>query len=62
LLAPVVANLAVSITGTDADFVVKIIDVFPDDLVILTPQRNKVVPVEVVIQWMVIKCWCEVRS
>src|SRR6187401_30946 len=31
LAGPVVANLAVSITGTDADFVVKIIDVFPDD-------------------------------
>ena len=27
----VTADLAVSITGTDADFVVKIIDVFPDD-------------------------------
>jgi putative CocE/NonD family hydrolase len=31
LAGPVVADLAVSITGTDADFVVKIIDVFPDD-------------------------------
>lgn len=28
---PVVADLMVSITGTDADFVVKLIDVFPDD-------------------------------
>jgi putative CocE/NonD family hydrolase len=28
---PVVADLKVSITGTDADFVVKIIDVFPND-------------------------------
>jgi predicted acyl esterase len=27
---PVTANLSVSTTGTDADFVVKIIDVFPD--------------------------------
>ncbi|HSU27534.1 MAG TPA: CocE/NonD family hydrolase [Chitinophagaceae bacterium] len=31
LAGPVIANLKVSITGTDADFVVKIIDVFPDD-------------------------------
>ena len=31
LAGPVVADLMVSITGTDADFVVKLIDVFPDD-------------------------------
>jgi len=31
LAGPVVADLLVSITGTDADFVVKLIDVFPDD-------------------------------
>jgi putative CocE/NonD family hydrolase len=31
LAGPVVANLKVSISGTDADFVVKLIDVFPDD-------------------------------
>ncbi len=31
LAGPVIANLKVSISGTDADFVVKIIDVFPDD-------------------------------
>lgn len=30
LTGPVIANLRVSITGTDADFVVKLIDVFPD--------------------------------
>lgn len=30
LVGPVPANLFVSITGTDADFVVKLIDVFPD--------------------------------
>jgi uncharacterized protein len=28
---PLVADLFVSMTGTDADFVVKLIDVFPDD-------------------------------
>jgi hypothetical protein len=31
LAGPVVADLMVSITGTDADFVVKLIDVFPDN-------------------------------
>lgn len=31
LAGPVIADLKVSITGTDADFVVKLIDVFPDD-------------------------------
>ena len=43
LAGPVVANLAVSITGTDADFVVKIIDVFPDDFSYpgSTPQASR---------------------
>ena len=31
LAGPVIADLVVSITGTDADFVVKLIDVFPDN-------------------------------
>lgn len=31
LAGPVIADLKVSISGTDADFVVKVIDVFPDD-------------------------------
>ena len=31
LAGSVIANLKVSISGTDADFVVKVIDVFPDD-------------------------------
>lgn len=31
LAGPLVADLKVSMTGTDADFVVKLIDVFPDD-------------------------------
>jgi putative CocE/NonD family hydrolase len=30
LAGPVIADLMVSITGTDADFIVKVIDVFPD--------------------------------
>ena len=31
LAGPVIADIAASISGTDADFVVKLIDVFPDD-------------------------------
>lgn len=31
LVGPVVANLVVSTTGTDADYVVKLIDVYPDE-------------------------------
>ena len=31
LSGPIIADLVVSITGTDADFIVKLIDVFPDD-------------------------------
>lgn len=31
LAGPVIADLKVSLSGTDADFVVKVIDVFPDD-------------------------------
>ena len=33
LAGPVIANLLASISSTDADFVVKIIDVFPDDFI-----------------------------
>ncbi|HYF30757.1 MAG TPA: CocE/NonD family hydrolase [Chitinophagaceae bacterium] len=39
LAGPVVADLKVSITGTDADFVVKLIDVFPDDFRYATDQQ-----------------------
>ncbi|MBE0552028.1 MAG: CocE/NonD family hydrolase [Ignavibacterium sp.] len=31
IAGPIIANLFVSTTGTDADFVVKVIDVYPDD-------------------------------
>ena len=31
LAGPLIANLMVSTTGTDADYVVKLIDVYPDD-------------------------------
>ena len=49
LAGPVVADLAVSITGTDADFVVKIIDVFPDDFQLSGfCMHNKVVLAEAV--------------
>ncbi|WP_204327067.1 CocE/NonD family hydrolase C-terminal non-catalytic domain-containing protein, partial [Stenotrophomonas maltophilia] len=31
LAGPIIANIVTAISTTDADFVVKIIDVFPDD-------------------------------
>jgi putative CocE/NonD family hydrolase len=43
LAGPVVADLWVSTTGTDADYVVKLIDVFPDDLADY-PENDKEVP------------------
>ncbi len=43
LAGPVVADLLVSTTGTDADYVVKLIDVFPDDLGDY-PENDKSVP------------------
>jgi putative CocE/NonD family hydrolase len=43
LAGPVVADLWVSTTGTDADYVVKLIDVFPDDLRDY-PENDKDVP------------------
>jgi predicted acyl esterase len=33
IAGPVIANIVTAISGTDADFVVKLIDVFPDDFV-----------------------------
>ncbi|HMF70681.1 MAG TPA: CocE/NonD family hydrolase [Flavitalea sp.] len=42
LAGPVIADLLTSITGTDADFVVKIIDVFPDDFKYQTPTPDPV--------------------
>jgi hypothetical protein len=43
LMGPIVADLYVSTTGTDADYVVKLIDVFPDSLRDY-PQNEKSVP------------------
>ncbi len=40
LAGPVVADLAVSISTTDADFVVKLIDVFPDDFNYTSPHPS----------------------
>ena len=40
LAGSVIADLKVSITGTDADFVVKLIDVFPDDFRYPTDQSS----------------------
>jgi hypothetical protein len=43
LAGPIVADLWVSTTGTDADYVIKLIDVFPDDLRDY-PENDKDVP------------------
>ena len=43
LAGPLVVDLLVSTTGTDADYVVKLIDVFPDDLEDY-PENDKDVP------------------
>lgn len=42
VIGPVTANLHVSTTGTDADFVVKLIDVYPDDAKNADAQPNAV--------------------
>ena len=42
IAGPIIADLFVSTTGTDADFVVKIIDVYPDNEVDPNPNPNKV--------------------
>lgn len=42
LAGPVIADLQVSTTGTDADYIVKIIDVFPDDYPNNVPNPNNV--------------------
>ena len=61
LAGVVTADLKVSISSTDADFVVKVIDVFPDDFKypgdIDQPNRAQVDP----IRWVAIKCWSEVK-
>jgi len=42
LTGPVLANLVVSTTGTDADYVVKLIDVYPEDALNPSPNPNGV--------------------
>src|SRR5665648_91783 len=42
LAGPVIANLMVSTTGTDADYVVKLIDVYPDDYPNPQPDPEKI--------------------
>jgi len=42
LSGPLVANLMVSTTGTDADYVVKLIDVYPDDYPNNNPNPNNI--------------------
>ena len=42
LAGPVIADLQVSMTGTDADFIVKIIDVYPDTTTALPAKNDEV--------------------
>jgi putative CocE/NonD family hydrolase len=43
LTGPVLANLVVSTTGTDADYVVKLIDVYPEDAENPSPNPNGII-------------------
>ena len=43
LTGPILANLNVSMSGTDADFVVKVIDVYPDTSSAISPVDDKIV-------------------
>ncbi len=43
MAGPLTADLWVSMTGTDADFVVKVIDVYPDTSTAISPIQNDVV-------------------
>ncbi|MFZ4863780.1 CocE/NonD family hydrolase [Sphingobacterium sp. Mn56C] len=43
LAGPIVADLQVSMTGTDADFIVKIIDVYPDTTTLTSAVSDRVV-------------------
>jgi len=43
MAGPIIANLNVSMTGTDADFVVKVIDVYPDTSAAISAENEKVV-------------------
>lgn len=43
IVGPVLANLTVSMTGTDADFVVKLIDVYPDSSTATSARDEKAV-------------------
>ncbi|MFC1608010.1 CocE/NonD family hydrolase [Candidatus Latescibacterota bacterium] len=41
LAGPIQANLFVSTTGTDSDFIVKLVDVYPDSIPGFSPKRNE---------------------
>lgn len=43
LAGPIIADLKVSMTGTDADFIVKVIDVYPDTSKATSPVTDKIV-------------------
>ena len=57
IAGPVIADLKVSITGTDADFVVKVIDVFPDDFQYIAGAQTMGRQRVALTRWVVIKCW-----
>jgi len=50
VIGPVMADLWVKTTGTDADFVVKIIDVWPDDTKVMTPKGDSMAGYEELIR------------
>ncbi|MBC8986008.1 CocE/NonD family hydrolase [Pedobacter sp. N36a] len=43
LAGPLIANLVVSTTGTDADYVVKLIDVYPEDALPMEPNPKNII-------------------
>lgn len=54
---PIVANLFASMTGTDADFIVKVIDVYPDDA---APEPGEACPeplggIQMLLRWEVMR-------
>lgn len=43
MAGPLMANLVVSTTGTDADYVVKLIDVYPEDAIAMEPNPKNII-------------------
>ncbi len=63
LAGPVIAALQASLSTTDADFIVKIIDVFPDDFSYGRPRRLRHIRVmfPVPTKWAATRCWCAAK-